>query len=109
MGVRPASLYQLCKENSNALAKARTSYTVAQVSEILRTALLHTRYLMEKSICCFPFIMLALSILALSSHPTFSSCYRTLTFVPWVYRHEGAEIPLCILLPDENTMQCGET
>ena len=41
MGVRPASL-ELRKEKSNALAKARTSYTVAQVSEMLRTALLPT-------------------------------------------------------------------
>ena len=42
MGVRPASLYLLPNENSDALAKARTSYTAAQVSEVLTTALLPT-------------------------------------------------------------------
>ena len=38
---------------SDALSNARTSYTVAQVSELLRSALIHT-CVMEKSIMLFP-------------------------------------------------------
>ena len=57
MGVRPAS---------NALAKARTSYTVALVSEMLRTALLPT-YVVSPSTCEIGFLFLAVS-----RHPTCS-------------------------------------
>ena len=42
MGNQPAPLQELRKLKSDALSNARTSYTVSQVSEMLRSALLHT-------------------------------------------------------------------
>jgi hypothetical protein len=85
MGDRPASLR---KEKSNALARARISYTLAQVSGMLRTALLHT--------WCDGKIHMSFPVHNVSSEPL---CLGLTS-------HEGAEIPLCIILLDENTGNC---
>ena len=54
MADQPVSLQELRKLKSDALSNATTSFNVAQVSELLRSALLHTRCVMEKSIMLFP-------------------------------------------------------